>query len=204
MALSGQALRWHQDEFAWLLVVGFTFFLRTGELLQIQAKDVVLTSKGGVLYLPPSKSGKRNFLPLERIEITEQATIRAFTTLLKTKAAGDYLWAASRQNFMTLWHSLIASLKLEGMNYLPYSLRRGGATSAYRAGSSLDQLVSRGRWAHVQTARLYLDTGLQALASITLPAAAQLLLRTATAAFAAANQTGARGRAGSQRLGRLL
>eukprot|EP00438_Fugacium_kawagutii_P022997 Skav216830 [mRNA] locus=scaffold2314:115102:115962:+ [translate_table: standard] len=172
MALSGQAFRWSQPEFGWLLVVGFTLFLRTGELLGIQAKDVVLAPNSGVLYLPPSKSGKRNFLPLERVEVTEKSTIKALTALLRNKSPGDYLWPQSRGQFMTLWHSIIGALKLEGMNYFPYSLRRGGATSAYRAGSSLDQLVSRGRWAHVQTARLYLDTGLQALAAITLPVAA--------------------------------
>eukprot|EP00438_Fugacium_kawagutii_P014155 Skav213268 [mRNA] locus=scaffold2944:31681:35312:+ [translate_table: standard] len=204
MALSGQALRWHQPTFAWLLVIGFTLFLRTGELLSIQVKDVVITHAGGVLYLPPSKGGKRNLLPLERVEICEKSTIHAFNQLLRNKSPGDYLWDQSRGQFMSLWHSIIDSLKLDGLQYFPYSLRRGGATSAYKAGSSLDQLVSRGRWAHVQTARLYLDTGMQALAAISLPATAHPLLHRATAAYLAANQVGTRGRAVSQLRGRLL
>lgn len=204
MALSGQAFRWNQQAFGWLLVIGFTLFLRTGELLSIQAKDVILTRNSGVLYLPPSKTGKRNFLPLERVEIQERATIQAFTALLRNKAPGDFLWGQSRGQFMSLWHSIIQSLKLDGMAYYPYSLRRGGATSAYKAGSSLDQLVSRGRWAHVQTARLYLDTGMQALANITIPPSAQPLLHRATAAFLAANQEGTHGRAGAHQAGGLL
>ena len=204
MALSGQAFRWRQHEFGWLLVVGFTLFLRTGELLSVQVKDVILSRQTGVVYLPPSKTGKRNFLPLERVEITEKSTIQALGFLMKNKAPGEYLWSATRSQFMTLWHSIITSLKLDGMSYYPYSLRRGGASSAYRAGSSLDQLVSKGRWAHVHTARLYLDTGLQALAAITLPQPARPLVRQASQAFVAASQTGARGREGQQRTGRLL
>lgn len=88
MALSGQAFRWSQTEFGWLIIVGFTLFLRTGELLSIQAKDVVLACNSGVLYLPPSKGGKRNFLPLERVEITEKATLQAFRHLLRGKQPG--------------------------------------------------------------------------------------------------------------------
>eukprot|EP00435_Cladocopium_sp_Y103_P028720 s438_g7.t1 len=194
MGFAGQAFQWRQFELGWLFVVGFTLFLRTGELLQIQAKDVIMNNNHGVLYLPPSKSGKRLFLPLERVEMGEAITILAFKQLLKGKQPGDRLWPHSRQHFMGLWHSLVDNLKLEGCNFFPYSLRRGGASSAYRAGSSLDQLVTKGRWQHVSTARLYLDTGLQALTTLTLPQAAQPKLQRAVATFRSVSQQGARGR----------
>ena len=44
---------------------------------------------------------------------------------------------------------------------IPYSLRRGGATSAFRFGVSFDQLLVRGRWSNQKTARIYLDEALQ-------------------------------------------
>ena len=196
MAFAGQAFKWQQWELGWLLVVGFTLFLRTGELLQIKAQDVVMGDRAGVLYLPPSKGGKRLFLPLERIEMAEQITFQAFRALLQKKQPGDLLWTGSRQRFMSLWHSLVDALHLQGCNFYPYSLRRGGASSAYRAGSSLDQLVTKGRWQHVTTARVYLDTGLQALATLTLPQAARPKLQRATAYFQSVSQSGTRGRAG--------
>ena len=195
MAFCGQAFRWQQYDFGWLLVLGFTLFLRTGELLNIRVQDVVVRATG-ILYLPPSKSGKRNLLPLERIEISEKSTLQALRALMKNKAQGDCLWAETRYQFMSLWHSIVSALRLDGLHYFPYSLRRGGATSAYRAGSSLDQLVTKGRWAHVQTARLYLDTGLQALASISLPPQAHPLVQRASATFLSVSQDGTRGRAG--------
>ena len=43
----------------------------------------------------------------------------------------------------------------------PYSLRRGGSTSAFRRGVPFEQLLLRGRWIHQRTARIYLDEGLQ-------------------------------------------
>ena len=99
MAFAGQAFRWQQFELGWLLVVGFTLFLRTGELLQIKAQDVVIGGKAGVLYMPPSKGGKRLFLPLERVEMAEQITLQAFRALLRHKQPGDLLWSGTRQHF---------------------------------------------------------------------------------------------------------
>eukprot|EP00435_Cladocopium_sp_Y103_P071316 s228_g37.t1 len=97
MAFAGQAFKWRQYELGWLFVIGFTLFLRTGELLQIRAQDVAMNQHTGVLYLPPSKGGKRLLLPLERVELGEAITFRAFRELLKAKKPGDYLWPYSRQ-----------------------------------------------------------------------------------------------------------
>ena len=78
--------------------------------------------------------------------------------------------------------------------FKPYSLRRGGATSAYKNGCPLDTLVSKGRWQHLHTARIYLDTGLQALTSLTLPTASHPCLQAAIRFFLSVSQQGARGR----------
>ena len=44
-----------------------------------------------------------------------------------------------------------------------YSLRRGGATDAFRRGVPLDTILKRGRWSDLRTARIYLFHGLQKL-----------------------------------------
>ena len=195
MGFCGRAFEWRQPIFAWLLIVGFTLFLRTGELMNLRVQDIVLSTKTGVVYLPSTKGAKRHLLPLERVEISEAVTVIALRALLKHKAPGDYLWPQSRQAFMTLWHDLVASLHLQDCGFYPYSLRRGGASTAYRLGAMLDELVTKGRWAHVQTARLYLDTGLQSLISFTLPDASIPLLRRCVLRFKSTmSQYGARGR----------
>ena len=194
MAFAGQAFRWKQFEFGWLLVIGFTLFLRTGELLSLRAQDVLLAAGGGVVFLPSTKGAKRSLIPFERIEISKKSTTQAFRALLKGKKPGDFLWTSSRQSFMSLWHSVVEALHLQDGNFFPYSLRRGGATSAYRAGSSLDQLVTKGRWQQVSTARLYLDLGLQAQVALTLPKVAHPFLTRATSSFLSVSQSGTRGR----------
>eukprot|EP00438_Fugacium_kawagutii_P014672 Skav232093 [mRNA] locus=scaffold2353:79110:79919:+ [translate_table: standard] len=194
-SFSGQAFLWKQFELGWLLVVGFTLFLRTGELLSLRVKDVILHRAGGVIYLAPSKGAKRMLLPLERVEVEEQITVQALRALLKGKQPNDLLWPHSHQTFMRYWHDLVASLKLNDLQFFPYSLRRGGASSAYRRGATLDSLVTTGRWQHVATARLYLDTALQSLVSMTLPTAARPFLHRAELHFRFVSQQGARGRA---------
>eukprot|EP00438_Fugacium_kawagutii_P019751 Skav205106 [mRNA] locus=scaffold2918:217741:218553:- [translate_table: standard] len=193
MSFAGEAFKWRQMELGWLLVVGFTLFLRTGELLNLKAQDIFLHGNQGVIYLAPSKGAKRLFLPLERVEVHEQITFTALRALLKGKQAGDRLWPYSRQRFMGYWHDLVHALDLDGKNFFPYSLRRGGASSAYRAGASLDTLVTRGRWQHIATARIYLDTALQALMAFSLPPATHRRLHRAQAEFRRVSQAGAHG-----------
>lgn len=84
---------------------------------------------------------------------------------------------------MQLWHSVVRELRLEGVNFVPYSLRRGGATTAYRNGETLDVLVTKGRWLHLSTARIYLDCGSQSLIQLTLPSSSKAPVRAGVKAF---------------------
>ena len=195
MAFAGQAFCWQQFELGWLLVITFTLFLQTGELLQIKAQDMVFGGTSGVLYLFPSKGGKRLFLLLERVKMAEQITVQAFRVLLRHKQPGDPLWSATRQQFMSLWHSLVDALKLQNCNFFPYSLRRG-VPQVPTAGSNLDQFVTKEHWQHVSTAQVYLDTGLQALLALTLPPAARPKIQRATTHFRTVSQSGTHGREG--------
>ena len=57
-------------------------------------------------------------------------------------------------------------LDLQRFACRPYSLRRGGATTLFRATGSLDVVSVRGRWGNVLTARRYIDDGVATMASI--------------------------------------
>ena len=93
MAFAGQAFKWQQWELGWLLVVGFTLFLRTGELFtKSKPKMWSWAIEPGCFTCHPLKVAKRLFLPLERIEMAEQITFQAFRALLQKKQPGDLLW----------------------------------------------------------------------------------------------------------------
>ena len=158
----GVALKWGQQTFAELLLVGFSTFLRTGELLALRPIDVTLSRTTAILFIADSKGAKRNFLPLERVEVEDQLAIQALRSLMRRARPHQPFWEGPRPHFMALWHSVTAHLGLQDMGFKPYSLRRGGATSAYRGGVTLDALLTKGRWKNTSTARIYLDTGLPA------------------------------------------
>lgn len=85
----------------------------------------------------------------------------------------------SPAKYRALWKEIVDHLGLNSFHYLPYSLRRGGATSAYKEGMTFEQLFIKGRWQNVSTARLYLDQALQELTQIQLPPTAVARVRAA-------------------------
>ena len=94
--------------------------------------------------------------------------IKSLRRLCLGKKPTDQLVDETAPQFRSIWKEVVSHLKLEGLNYMPYSLRRGAATSAYKEGMGFDQLLAKGRWQHIATARLYLDQALQELAAITI------------------------------------
>ena len=196
MSLAGQCFRWKQDNMGWLLVLGFSMFLRTGEILNVRRKDVILPKDGSepILLLEDTKTSKKNFLPLEKLGVDEKICAVALDHLCRHLEPGDRLCQHTNYVFRKLWANLLEYFGLTKLGYMPYSLRRGGATSAYKAGVSLDVLVTKGRWQHVATARLYLDQGLQSLAQVSLPQATLSKLHQARRSFVTVSQQGTRGR----------
>ena len=56
----------------------------------------------------------------------------------------------SNRQFRKLFKELLHALQLENQGYMPYSLRRGGVTSAYKLGVPLDVLVTLAAFANSQ------------------------------------------------------
>lgn len=112
--------------------------------------------------------------------------IKSLKFLCQGKKPADQLVVETAPQFRSVWKEVVHHLKLERLNYLPYSLRRGAATSAYREGMGFDQLLAKGRWQHIATARLYLDQALQELAAITIPMESEPLIRAARRSFLSA------------------
>ena len=100
LAFAGVSLQWGQPTFAWLLVVGFALFLRTGEIFQLAPHHVTLARKSAIVFVEGSKGSKQTFLALERLEIDEPTALLALRNLLKTGQGQKPFWGESRRSFM--------------------------------------------------------------------------------------------------------
>ena len=142
------------------LLLAFEVLLRTGELLRLVAKNFTFhrNGKSAVIDLGLTKSGKRSGAP-------EQVVVNApwLIPLLKLATDGlqlnDPLLAETPAAFRVKFKELLQSLDLEGFRFRPYSLRRGGATAAFREGMDLARLALLGRWSHQQTLLIYVNDG---------------------------------------------
>ena len=180
---TGFGLCWRLVEMA-MAAAGF----RTGEMIQLVRKDVILPKHKGqsaIIFLHDTKTAKRNILTSEKVLISEQSGIDCLRALCQRRKSDEKLVDFSPAAFRALWKAVVIHLGLESFNYLPYSLRRGGATSAYAQGMKFDQLLTKGRWKHVSTARIYLDQALQEYTALVPPPAVSRRVRAASRRFAA-------------------
>ena len=79
----------------------------------------------------------------------------------------------SPEQFRMFFREALSILQLDPDLFRPYSIRRGGATDFYIKSGSLDQLLLRGRWSDIRTARIYVQDGVAALTHLSLSPATQ-------------------------------
>ena len=188
LAFAGTLWQWQWPRLAQLTMVAFCGLLRTGEMFQLKRQDVVLPRKEGqsaILFLRDTKTSQRNFLRSEKVLIPEKSGIACLRALCQRRKPEEKLVDFSPAAFRSLWKEVVPHLGLESFNYVPYSLRRGGATAAYVQGMQFDQLLAKGRWQHIATARLYPDQALQEYTALVLPQAVTRKVRAASQRFAA-------------------
>ena len=90
----------------------------------------------------------------------------ALRLLTKMGQSGDLLFGTSAPRFRKRFGQAIAALGLESKGLAAYSLKRGGATSMFRACGQYDKVCERGHWGNVRTARIYINDGLAMLAQM--------------------------------------
>eukprot|EP00438_Fugacium_kawagutii_P008178 Skav214672 [mRNA] locus=scaffold923:465322:465903:+ [translate_table: standard] len=163
-----------------LILLGFSVYARTGELFQARAGDFVFDQalKKGVWSLPLTKSGQRAGIR-ESITIQDHWLLVALQHYCNRLHPGDTLRTCSPQLMRQRYKQLLGEARLpEGFAF--YSLRRGGATHAFRMTNSLSAVCLTGRWGHEKTARIYITDALAQLTDITLePAVRRKLLQLA-------------------------
>lgn len=172
-SFAGYFLRQQERQMALGCLIAFNGLLRTGELLELRASDCYRNRSGFVLLLNQIKGGQRRLIQDESVLISDRLTIWAIEQLLIDKYPGDFLVGLSPAAFRTKWNAMKAKLGLQAFRYLPYSLRRGGATWFFRCTGSFSQTMTRGRWQHIKTCKLYIAEAQTTMASIALPQTTQ-------------------------------
>ena len=168
-AMVGWAVFNQHFSFGLSLLVGFYTLLRTGELLDLQAWNIHMTSNSqpAVISLGLTKSGKRQGAA-ESVTLTELSVLKLLWFWKQQVPAHTYL-TAKPHVWRQLFNECLQGLKISEWGFRPYSLRRGGATSLFVKCGSLDRVLILGRWTAVKTAKIYLNSGLAMLADLKIP-----------------------------------
>ena len=109
-------------------------YLRTGELLSLQLRDLQLGRSSGVVTVRAGKSGLRNNID-EAVAIYDPLILQIghlVQDLPRSNLSPHALvWDGSASKFRKIFSAAIEELNLSCFSFKPYSLRRGGATADY-------------------------------------------------------------------------
>ena len=174
------AIEHHDIKFAGLILLGFFALLRTGELLKVRSKDLLLDDNNGIVTLYGTKTGQRDnvgemvsfddFLTLETLKILQQLQRERHMENVP-------IWHHSAQCFRTQFQRYCQRFDLLQHQFRPYSLRRGGATWVFQQTGSMEVALVKGRWSSSRVARIYISDALSYLPGLTFTHAARRTLK---------------------------
>ena len=162
------------------MLLAFDCYLRVGELLRLRYCDIVLPhdSRMGsshrtmAVRLPKTKTGLNQWVSLQNQEVAEilQAWMKlSHPDLVASSSSTDLVFPYPPSYFRKLLHSVKDVLGMSSTAYVPHSLRHGGATHDFLRGASIEQVMFRGRWAVMASARRYIQMGPALLAAQSVP-----------------------------------
>ena len=169
VAFCGGLLRAGQVRIAAGSILGFNILSRTGELITLTRGQVQLGEDEAVVVFTQTKRGQRLGID-EPVVVRDPSVLLVLRFLCADLEPGDSLLQCSERQMRTAFAHVAACLDLQQWACRPYSLRRGGATTLFRATGSLDVVSIRGRWGAVLTARRYIDDGVATMAAISFSA----------------------------------
>ncbi|WP_194726776.1 site-specific integrase [Noviherbaspirillum malthae] len=156
-----------------LLQVGFFGGYRRSELVQIAVENLQWEREGLVVTLPRSKTDQEGRGIVKAIPYGDEALCPVTALKRWLQAAGIESGPLFRPinragvvGVLALHPASVNSIlergaKLAGLDYVPmlsaHSLRRGMATSAYRAGASPRDIKRQGGWRHDGTVQGYIE-----------------------------------------------
>ena len=149
------------------LETGFYSVLRTGELLQLQAKhiDVSPNQDFAVISLGLTKTSQRSGTH-DSVTLRVAPVCERLQRWKQQAQPTTFLVPVSEFLFRKAFDEALSALQVSAWGFRPYSLRRGGATMYWRKNPNMDAIRHLGRWSSDRTARLYIQDGLARLAEM--------------------------------------
>ena len=139
-----------------------------------------MDEESGIISFKGTKTGLRRNVD-EAISITSHLVLEFMRPLVDARrqlgTTALPLWLQNAASFRTRFRFLTELMGLEGHNFRPYSLRRGGATDLFQQTRSMEAALIRGRWESSRVARLYIADGLSYLPSIRMSEHTRLFLQ---------------------------
>ena len=175
-AFAGLCLHLNWKRLACIFLVGFVFYLRTGEALNLHRSDILcnLTDGSIVIRIASSKTSRSDQQSLAHFDLQ---LARLLSAILSDFGPDEELWPFSMAHFRNCFSGICSFFDLQPLGFVPYSIRRGGATFFYLKTNSLDAVMIRGRWREAATARIYLDDARATLVKMALPPCSKPLIR---------------------------
>lgn len=157
--------------------LAFRALLRTGELLALESKDIVVSPNlcTAVLYLGLTKTGARN-PAAGTVHITDVDLVSRIKYWQQSLHHSQRLipWSGSR--FRQVFHSALEATGLSRFTFKPYSLRRGGATDLWLTSQNYALVAHTGRWSSERTLKVYIQDSLALLTDMTFRASPSQIL----------------------------
>jgi integrase len=154
-------------------LLGFDCLMRVGELMSMRrenfadGKDIRLGAvyQQAMVSINKAKTGKFQSVPIEA------AGVRALIAgVIKHTKPGALVFPGGTQRYRAAFKATCADLGLSE-DYVPHSLRHGGATRMYLRKEKLEDIMLRGRWKASPSARTYIQMGPALLMAKKVPAA---------------------------------
>ena len=121
---------------------------------------------GMIVRLAKAKTGLNQSVSLEseQVQVLLYAYLRAHPF-----RARDRIFPFSPASFRMLIRRVARTLGLHGIPYVPHSFRHGGATHAFQRGARIEDIMYRGRWVSLESARRYIQTARALLIMLDIP-----------------------------------
>lgn len=166
--------KWGRHAESVATLIAFDCYLRVGELTRLTYADVLQPNDprvgsaytGMALRLGVTKTGPNQSVTIAREQVQ--------TVLLHYLGAYPFLanqriFPFSPDSFRLLLKQVAHALGVSHIPYVPHSLRHGGATYDYLRGHTVEQIMFRGRWAAMESARRYIQTSRALLIMLQIP-----------------------------------
>ena len=169
-AMAHEAITKDNARLGFIFLLSFDIYLRPSEALGLRAMDFTFEKgcRSMVLNLGYTKAGQRRGQK-EVVTCRNPDLCVLAKLLLKGMAPGEYVYLKKAYSYRHEFYQVLKDIGLEGLHFKPYSLRRGGATAAFRSGQTWEQIAEVGRWTAHQTMRIYVADAMAELTSYDIP-----------------------------------